>query len=143
MELLAGEIDCAERRLRIPAASEPVSGEECIQVVVDNAGGGRRMKCVWREDHAQVWPSLGMNAVQYQVATALLFSLALLQFTAKGRYPGTYSVSTLPIAIDEWPMLWRMMRENGIHWEHAESPNVQFEPATQVKFVEEPNNKSM
>lgn len=124
MEALAGNAADAEKHLRIPSANEPVNGDERLRVSVDNRADNKRRTWEWREDHADVWRRWRMNAVQYQVGTSLAFALEVLQSTEKGRQPGTYSASTLPIADNEWPLLWRLMRKNGIRWESDEGRDI-------------------
>jgi hypothetical protein len=107
--------------LYVPNSAQTIYGKDSIRVSVLCRTSGRQKTLEWAVDHHQVWKHFGINGVQYQTATALLFSVLFLCRSDLRRQAATHTMSTIPLNRSSISIIDRLFNELGIFWKEVEN----------------------
>lgn len=94
---------------------EPVAGYDEVLVKVRSRRSGREEARSWRSSHREANMRFGVNAVQFQVVSSVLFFLRFADETKLWAKKGLYCGSNLPIE-GSWGRAITLWKELGISW---------------------------
>ncbi len=132
MDTLAGNPEEVLKKLEVPGRNIPVFGRDSVAVIVRGITTSHVEGLVWSVDHHEIWHEYGINGVQYQTATSILFSLLLLSRDSFSIKTGTYNSATLPLDDEGWKTVELLFKELGIQWQplNTEELPVEITPST-------------
>lgn len=117
MAALRGEPEAVIERLALPTALDRLSGSDTITVAACHLPSGAVRARRWSVDHASAWKE-GLNGVQVQTASGILFALGLLLRSQLGATRGTFTASAMLDAVaDARRLSSRLFAELGIAWQ--------------------------
>ncbi|MGD0231956.1 MAG: hypothetical protein ABSC19_16640 [Syntrophorhabdales bacterium] len=119
MSVLKGGPEVANRRLMIPGPGIPVSGTDTLAVQVVERSSGDCRTLAWTTDHAATWQRWGINGVQFQVASSLLFFLELLFRSGDWATGRVLCASDIPLELIGWDVADEFFTKYDIEWKDA------------------------
>ena len=119
MSVLKDGPDAANHRFIIPGSGVPVSGADTIAVQVIEKSSGDCRTLAWDTDHAATWKRWGINGVQFQVASSLLFFLDLLLRSGDWAAGRVLCGSDIPFELIGWDAADELLTKYDIEWKDA------------------------
>jgi hypothetical protein len=119
MNVLKDDPEVANRRLIIPGPGVPVSGTDTLVVQVIEKSSGDCRALAWTTDHAATWKRWGINGVQFQVASSLLFFLDLLLRSGDWATGRVLCASDIPFELIGWDVADDLFTKYDIEWKDA------------------------
>jgi hypothetical protein len=119
MDVLNDDPEVASRRLIIPGPGVPVSGTDTLAVQVIEKSSGKCRTLAWTTDHAATWKRWGINGVQFQVASSLLFFLDLLLRSGDWAAGRVLCASDIPFELIGWDVADDLFTKYDIEWKDA------------------------
>lgn len=117
--VLQGDANRAHGSLMRPGDAIPVSGTDTLAVRVVEKSSGNQRTLVWTTDHAAMWRRWGINGVQFQVASSLLFFLDLLLRSGDWSTGRLWCGSDMPLERFGWDVVDGLLDTYGIEWKEA------------------------
>lgn len=108
-------------RLYVPDSSQAVYGKDSIRISVYCRSTGSQKTLEWEVDHHEIWKAFGINGVQYQTATALLFSVLFLRRSDIAGASATHTMSSIPLNNSSLAIIDRLFGELGILWKEVDN----------------------
>lgn len=119
MDVLKDDPEVANRRLVLPGRDVPVSGTDTVAVRVTEKSSGDCRTLAWTTDHAATWKRWGINGVQFQVASSLLFFLDLLLRSGDWATGRVLCASDIPFQLIGWDVADDLLTKYDIEWKDA------------------------
>ena len=119
MSVLKDDPEVAVRRLIIPGPGVPVSGTDTLAVQVIEKSSGDCRTLAWTTDHAATWKRWGINGVQFQVASSLLFFLDLMLRSGNWAAGRVLCASDIPLELIGWDAADELFKKYDIEWKDA------------------------
>jgi hypothetical protein len=126
MDLLRGDPEKARGRLIRPDDGIPILGTDTLVVKVIDIRSGKQRALAWETDHAAAQRQWGINGVQFQVASSLLFFLELLMRCGDWSAGKVLSASDIPLERFGWGLVNELLERYGIEWREANEFDVRL-----------------
>ncbi len=127
MSVLKGDPETAHRRLVIPGPGIPVSGIDTLAVQVIEKSSGDSRTLAWTTDHAVTWKRWGINGVQFQVASSLLFFLELLFRSGDWAAGRVSCASDIPLDRIGWDVAGELLSKYDAEWKDEDELDLAIE----------------
>lgn len=126
MGVLRGDAGLARRSLILPNDGIPVSGTDTLAVKVVDTPSGKQSTLAWVSDHSATQKRWGINGVQFQVSSSLLFFLELLVRCGDWCEGRVLSASDIPLEWFGWDVISELLDRYGIEWRDAADLNLRL-----------------
>jgi hypothetical protein len=129
MDVLRSDADLAHGAFIIPDDDTRVFGTDTLAVKVIDTASRKQSTLAWETDHAATQKKWGINGVQFQVASSLLFFLELLVRCGDWSEGKVLSASDIPLEWFGWDVINELLDRYGIDWREANELDLRLDAA--------------